>query len=173
MRAKLPWILFAISLILNLCVVAGYFYFSHDHPRWQESGSGGNAMFAASKLKLDDEQKVKLDAMRQALRKNYQDNLSGVRPLRRDLLKELNQPQPDFTKIDKLIDDMSLLQATAFKASARAIAEFQAALRPDQRTEFRRLIRERAADRMMFGPNRQSDPRNRSGEPGKRAPAAP
>lgn len=172
MRARLPWILFAISLVINLCVVAGFLYYKRADHRWNQSGSGSTVVFAASKLNLTTEQKARLDTMRQTLRKTQQESSAAVRPLRRALLEEINQPQPDFTKIDKLIDELSVRQAGAIKNAARAIDEFQKSLQPEQRAEFRRLIAQRAGERMMFGPTRQSEPRTRSGDGSKRAPAS-
>ena len=170
MRARLPWILFAISLVLNICVVAGFLYYRSTESDWRGSGSGTSAVFAASKLKLEPAQKAKFEAMRQTLRANQQANSTVARPLRRELRQELNAAQPDFAKIDKLIDAISAQQANAYKAAAHAISDFQNALNAEQRVEFNRLIRERVAARMMYGPDRQGEQRTRGGERDRDAP---
>jgi Spy/CpxP family protein refolding chaperone len=175
MRARLPWILFAISLVLNICVIAGFFYVTKLGGEQSEQSPGRAAVFAAGKLKLDDAQKRQLDQMRQTLRKVQQDNAAATRPLRREMLRELNVASPDMAKVDGLVDKLAEQQALTYKAAARAINDFQNVLRPEQRAEFRNLMRERAAARMLFGPGDQQPQERRQRPPpadgGKKAPS--
>lgn len=165
MRARLPWILFAISLVLNLCAVGGYLYVT----RLAHASVGRSpVMAAAESMKLTGEQKEKLEALRKSVRQTTQDMRSTVAPLRRELFSEFDKPQPDFAVVDRLIDQISATQAQSQKATARAVNDFQNSLSAEQREEFRQRLREvvvgRAWQRALGTGRRDERPRQRGGQ---------
>jgi len=182
MRARLPWILFAISLTLNLAIAGAIAWHWWNGP--DRALDRAPVMQAANALHLQGDQREKFLQFRQTVRQSFETMRQSVRPLRRELLSQLAKPQPDFDAIDRLIDQLGDQQGTAQKAMVRAFAEFHASLTPEQRQEFRKHLRERAGGRLLDaivnpgGPRgeRQGPPRQRdgaNGPPGNPPPGNP
>ncbi len=180
MRARLPWILFAISLTLNLAIAGAVLWHLWKAP--DRFADRAPVMQAARGLHLDGAQREKFDLFRKTVRQSFEDMRKDVRPLRRELLSQMAKPQPDFDAIDKLIDQIGDEQGTAQKAMVRAFADFHASLTPEQRHEFRKRLRERAGGRLLDaivnpggdrpGPGRPRGPGGPGGPSGP-PPAAP
>jgi Spy/CpxP family protein refolding chaperone len=147
MRTRLPWILLAISVALNVFAVAGYFYAKNRHESRMMDRSP--IMAATRDLKLTPAQNEALEKMRADVRKSSSDIRDEMRPLRRELLVELGKDQPDFAAVDRKIDDLGDVQSKRFKAMVRAVHDFQQTLTPEQRAEFRKAMNEHMARRMM------------------------
>ncbi|MGE0152406.1 MAG: Spy/CpxP family protein refolding chaperone [Reyranellaceae bacterium] len=147
MRAKLPWILLAISLVLNACAVAGFFYAKSraDGRMWDRSPVGA----AARSLDLNEQQKAALEKMHQDIRRSSGESRAEMRPLRQQMLEQFAKPQPDFAAIDSDIDQLGDLQSKRYKAMVRAIHEFQQTLTPQQREKFIQGMRDHMQRRMM------------------------
>lgn len=155
MRTKLPWILLAISVVLNVFVVGGFFYAKgRSEARMMDRSP---IMAAVRDLDLTGPQKQALEKMRADIRKSSSDIRDEMRPLRRELLTELAKPQPDFTQVDRRIDDLGDVQSKRFKAMVRAVHEFQQTLTPEQQEAFRKGIRENMGRRGMRGDRRDRD----------------
>jgi Spy/CpxP family protein refolding chaperone len=166
MRSKLPWILLAISVALNVFVVGGFFYAkSRAEHRWQHRSSIASA---TENLKLTDAQKVALEKMREDIRRSSEDIRNEMRPLRRELLQELAKPQPDFAAADKRIDDLGDIQSKRFKAMVRAVHEFQLTLTPQQQEEFRKAMSEHMARRGLRRGGRDGGREGGEGGPPRR-----
>ncbi len=149
MRAKLPWILLAISVALNVFVVGGFFYAKQmGGSRWMDRSP---IMAAARELELTDPQKQALEKMQADIRRSSSEIREEMRPLRRDLLDELGKPQLDFDVVDRKIDDLGDVQNKRFKAMVRAVHEFQQSLTPQQQEQFRTAIRENMSRRGKSG----------------------
>lgn len=156
MRAKLPWILLAISLALNVFVIGGYIYGkSRSDHRW----SRWSFTAVAEQLDLNSAQKQALEKMRVEIRRSSDDSREQMRPLRRELLEELAKPQPDFAAADRRIDEIGDMQSKRYKAMVRAVHEFQQTLTPQQQEQFRKSMNE-----MM---NRRGKRGDRDGERGE------
>ncbi len=147
MRAKLPWILFAISLTLNLAIAGAIGW--HMWRGEDRMVDRAPVMRAANSLKLDAQQREKFMQFRQTSRQSLDVMRQTVRPLRRELLGQLGKPQPDFDAIDQKIDAIGGEEAKVQKAMVRAFADFYASLNPEQRQEFRKHLRERAGRRFF------------------------
>lgn len=161
MRSKLPWILLAISLAVNVFVVAGFFYAKH---RAGERMMDRSPIVAATRdLTLTAPQKDALEKMRADIRRASNDIRDEMRPLRRELLDELGKPQPDFAAVDAKIDDLGDIQGKRFKAMVRAVYEFQQTLTPQQQEQFRKAMRDHMVRRSMQRGRRGDDdaPRQR------------
>lgn len=160
MRAKLPWILLAVSIVLNIFVIGGFVYTK----RVAESRMMDRSpiMAAARELNLSGPQKEAFEKMRADIRKSSSDIRNEARPLRRELLGELAKPQPDFAAVDRKIDDLGDVQGKKYKAMVRSVHEFQQSLTPEQQEAFRKGIRENSLRRGMQG-GRRGDGRDGSG----------
>ncbi len=172
MRARLPWILFAISLTLNLAIAAaiGWHVWNGDDHAVDRSP----VVQAAGALKLDAAQRVKLDQFRHTTRQAIEAMRQNVRPLRRAMIGELGKPQPDFATVDQLIDQINNEEAKVQKTMARAFADFHASLTPEQRQEFRKHLRQHAGGRLLdaiVNPGQSGDPGR--GGPRPRGPNGP
>ncbi len=186
MRARLPWILFAISLTLNIAI-AGTIGWHVWHDNDDHMVDRSPVMRAAGALKLQAAQREKLDQFRQASRQSIEAMRQNVRPLRRAMIGELAKSKPDLAAVDQLIDQINGEEAKVQKTMARAFADFHASLTPEQRLEFRKTLRERAGGRFFDaivnpeqqgGPGRGGPPRSRGpndadAPPNGTAPAAP
>lgn len=145
MRTKLPWILLAISMVLNVFAVGGFIYA-------KQRGDGrmmrhSVIMESTGDLNLTAAQKDAFEKMRNDIRKSSSDIRDEMRPLRRELLSELAKPQPDFSAVDRKIDDLGDVQGKRFKAMVRAVHEFQQTLSPEQQEKFRKNIRDNSSRR--------------------------
>jgi Spy/CpxP family protein refolding chaperone len=147
MRSKLPWILFALSLALNIFAVGGFIYAKTQREQGWERRSSMAA--AAEDIKLNDAQKVALEKMRTDIRRSSEEVRNEMRPLRRELLEEVGKPQPDFAALDRRIDLLGDIQSKRYKATVRAVHEFQQTLTPEQREQFRKAMAEHSARRSM------------------------
>lgn len=147
MRKKLPWILLAISVALNIFAVAGFFYAKSQAEMRMLDRSP--VMAAARELNLTEPQKAAFEKMRNDIRRASDDIRAEMRPVRRQLLDELAKPQPDFAAADQRIDDLGDIQGKRFKAMVRAVHEFQQSLTPQQQEQFRKAMREQMTRRAM------------------------
>lgn len=147
MRTRLPWILLAISVVLNLCAVGGYLY----GKRMADEHRAGRSPIAAAARSIDmtDAQKQAFAEMRQSVRKSSADIRAEMRPLREAMLAELAKPQPDFAIVDGHIDSLGDVQGKRYKAMVRSLYEFQQTLTPQQQEAFRKGMADHFARRMM------------------------
>ncbi len=131
MRAKLPWILLALSLVLNVFAIGGFIY----GKRLAEHRMGGRSPIVAAlhKLDLNGPQKAALEKLRQELRDDSNDIRDEMRPLRRELLTEMTKATPDFAAADAKIDTLGDIQSKKYKAMLRSVNEFYQTLTPEQR----------------------------------------
>ena len=165
MRLRLPWILFAVSLTLNLAIAGAFgWHLWHGSEALLDRAP---VMQAANSLRLEGVQRQKLDQFRQTARHAIELRRQNVRPMRRELLDQLSKPSPDFDAVDRMIDQIGDEQGKVQKTMVRAFAEFHASLTPDQRQEFRKRLRERAGGRLLDAIVNPGDP---DGRPPRRGP---
>ncbi|MDF3074578.1 MAG: Heavy-metal resistance [Alphaproteobacteria bacterium] len=155
MRTRLPWILLAISVALNVFAVGGFLYAKNQHESRMMDRSP--VMAATRDLKLTPAQNEALEKMRADIRKSSSDIRDEMRPLRRELLAEIGKDQPDFAAVDRKIDDLGDVQGKRFKAMVRAVHEFQQTLTAEQRAAFRKAMSEHMTRRMMRSGRRGGD----------------
>ncbi|MGE0657979.1 MAG: Spy/CpxP family protein refolding chaperone [Reyranellaceae bacterium] len=131
MRAKLPWILLALSLVLNVFAIGGFIYGKRlaEH----RMGSRSPIVAALHELDLDGPQKGALEKLREELRADSNDIRDEMRPLRRELLAEMTKATPDFAAADAKIDTLGDIQSKKYKAMLRSVNEFYQTLTPEQR----------------------------------------
>ncbi len=174
MRRRLPWILFAISLTLNVAIAGAFAW--HVWRGEDRMVDRTPIMRAANALQLEGAQREKLVQFRQAARQAFEATRQTVRPLRRELLAELAKPQPDLAAVDRMIDQISAEQAKVQKAMVHAFAEFYAGLTPEQRNAYNKNLRERAGARVLnaiVNPGESGDRGGDRGGPGRRGNGPP
>lgn len=156
MSSRVLQLLLILSLLLNTFVVAGFVYRSWIAPPQMAGmpppppppGGGprpGPLEAMAHDLNLDD-------AQRQALR-GLIDQQAGVRRSRsqeiarnrEEIVAELRNPQPDFAKVESLVDKVSRLRGEQVNEHLRTMVRLEPKLRPEQRERMYRLFAERFA----------------------------
>ena len=161
MTTRLPWVLFTLSLLLNLFVLTGFAYRTWIAPpsferRMPPPPPGGRPSLFSSlsrELSLDDAQRTALKAITDANAADRQQHLRDLQQLREDFLTELRGPQPDIARLDQLVDRTQTLRSEQQKAFFHMLAQLMPQLRADQRERLQTIL----AERMMIG-GRSSGP---------------
>lgn len=156
MSARLTQLLLALSLLLNCFVLAGFVYRSWiEPPHFQGRMGGGppspppgrerpSPLDALSQdLKLDESQKKTLAGVFEQYGTIRRDRWREIQKVREAMSSELQKPGLDMTRIDSLVDQMTVLRAEQQKETLRAIAELAPKLRPEQLDELHKILAER------------------------------
>ena len=139
-RRRLPWILLALSLALNLCFVGGVMWFQLHRPNWR--------MTAAERVERMSAE-MHLDAMhREAFRRYFQTVFARlqlmrtqVQPLVTDAWTEIAKPNPDEAGIGRLFDQAAETRRKFQRELTSETLAFLATLTPEQRRTFVQLTR--------------------------------
>src|SRR5579862_3868554 len=110
LRASLPWILFALSLTLNVFFLGGYYY-----KRVLDQHLAGNdqerSRYIAEHLNFTPEQRKHFQEMRQSARERGRELFRSNRPEIDSLWHEIEKPQPDTAALDGYIDHLTTSRA--------------------------------------------------------------
>ena len=142
-RRNLAWILFGLSLVLNIFFVGGFVYAKHFGPPWAHGRAPWQQRVDArwaDELRLDPDQQR---TFRQAFREMRQRNAPRVRELaqlREQLTTEMEKDKLDFAAIDPLLERISALRLDIQKDGLHAAEQVAATLRPEQRAKFREVM---------------------------------
>lgn len=156
MGGRLIQLLLALSLLLNAFVLAGFVYrswvappFPHHVPASPPPPSagpgqgGGPLEQMANDLGLDDKQRQALrdvfDKYQADRRKRFQE----IQGLREQTGNELRKREPDWAKVDGLIDQLVKLRGDAQKENLRSMLALEPHLTPQQRDKLHDLLAER------------------------------
>ncbi len=154
MRPKMPWILFAISLALNVFFAGGVIYSKMTAERLEHS-PGQRTDYVAEQLNLSDSQREGLVALRTKVRERWgarRDERGGQRGA---LMAELVKPELDLERLEALIRDRSDQRIPRFKELARDLHAYLATLSPEQREQFVAMSEKRGFFyRLISGPRR-------------------
>lgn len=154
MSFRLTQVLLALSLLLNCFILAGFIYRSwvDPPPHWQGRVGGpppGQPGFRSpldalsQDLKLDDTQKQALKGLFEQYSATRRERFGEIQKVREAMSTELQKPEFDMTKIDALVEQMSLLRADQQKENLRSISQLSPHLRPEQRDELHKILAER------------------------------
>jgi Spy/CpxP family protein refolding chaperone len=155
MTTRLPWVLFTLSLLLNLFVLTGFAYrtwiappsFEHRMPPPPPGGRPSLFSSLSRELNFDDAQRTGLKAITDANAAERQQHSRDLQQLRQDFLTELRNPQPDIARLDQLVDRTQTLRGEQQKAFFRMLAQLIPQLHTDQRERLQTIL----AERMMGG----------------------
>jgi Spy/CpxP family protein refolding chaperone len=142
MKTKLPWILLAVSLSLNVFFVAGYLYSSKLVQRMATSDTDRTRL-VAQRLQLDTHQREEFRRLRALAR----DRATQLRQTNTEVVEalwdEIVKAQPDGQRIKELLEHLSDNRRAFNLAVMDLVGEFLKILRPEQRETFLQVIRNR------------------------------
>lgn len=181
MNPRLPWILLALSMALNIAFVGGFAYarFFAPQPLPPIAGSPGpggapgghpGQIDVARDLNLDEAQRRAFRQFLGEMRRGGADRLRELGAIREGVAAELAKPRPDLAAVDRSIDRASVLRADLQKESLRSSLRFAETLRPEQQEKFRQSVAQRIlfgppAGAMQRGPRRDGPPSKSDGSP--------
>jgi len=149
MRApRLIEIVLVLSLGLNLFIAGGFAY-SHWFAIGHHDGPPPPPPLErrldaiASRLGLDPEETKPFRELKRTFRGAQQALGAQNRPLAQSIWEELAKPQPDDAEIQRLIDEMASHRHAFHAATTTALERFLAAITPEQRAEFIKLMEDR------------------------------
>lgn len=138
MRMRLPWILFAVSLALNLAFVGGWAW-GRMHP---PPGPGGMFQHAARGLSLDDRQREEFQNFLKTQRANSELLREKNRPLLDGVRGEWAKQNPDEAAVEQLLAATDSNRRAFRQQTMRAMNDFLRTLTPEQREQFLRAMQE-------------------------------
>ena len=150
MKPRLPWILLAISLALNLFVAGGVLYNKLEAERLS-AGPDERVAALAEELGLSEAQQAGL----LALREQAMERREAVRSLRQDrraaLMAELAKPELDRARLGELMREGMERRAAGFEQMMVDLHGYLATLSEQQRTAFLEKAKERGFLRGLYG----------------------
>ncbi|MBN9540053.1 MAG: hypothetical protein BGN99_03250 [Alphaproteobacteria bacterium 65-37] len=179
MTARLLQVLLVLSLLLNGFAIGGFVFRSWIAPPIAAGllppppppppGTPGvpprpsQLDIMTRELSLDTDQREALRSLIEQNAAQRRQRLAEIHKDRELVAVEMRQPQPDFAKVEALIDRVSTLRGELIKENLRNLEAFEPKLRPDQRERMYGTF----ADRFV-GPTPAAAPR--PGQPGQPAP---
>lgn len=141
MMPRLPWVLFSLSLALNLLFLGGA-YWASQKPVLRP-GPADQLEWAADRLGLTPGQKDALDGFA----RNTHDRFAQLRhlnePLIRRAIEETAKPQLDRFALDRLLGAISANYLRFQGTASLELHDFLAALSPEQRAAAVSVLKER------------------------------
>ena len=157
MRGKLPWILLAASVALNVFFVAGVVYSEYFAPGPAERAERRIAEIG-ERLELTEAQVGDLMALRQRARARRGAPREDRQEMRARLLDELGRPEFDRDSIVRLMEERWRGRQAGFADMAAELHAYLATLSPEQRERFLAMARERGFLRGLFRGSRRDRP---------------
>ncbi len=137
---RLPWILLALSLALNLAFVGGVFWV---HVMHAPMGPGERVESVAKGLSLDATQRAAFDRFVRTVRMRARQLREANQPLIDEAWQDFAKAQPDEAAVDKLFEQVADNRRSFQIEAGRALRAFLATLREDQRASFIAMVRSR------------------------------
>ena len=109
LATRLPWILFAGSLLLNIFFAGGAIYSKMTAERLRE-GPEARLDFVVEELDLNRDERERLLALRSAARERREEMRRKGRPLREALLEEMGRASLDEARVNELLTHFFLWQ---------------------------------------------------------------
>jgi len=136
--------LLAVSVVLNLCVVAGVGWTRFNAPALPPTAAERFAQLA-NELHLTPEQQVAYDKYVAAMRLRGERLRDDTEPLIAAAWAEIAKPQPDEAQVQQLFDDAATRRHVYQREALAETLALLATLSPDQRAKFVADARERRA----------------------------
>jgi Spy/CpxP family protein refolding chaperone len=143
--------LLAVSLVLNLCFIAGALW-SRLNPPPARLDLAERYRQMAAQLDLDPQQRAAFDRYVGGIRARSEQMRQETDPLMSAAWEELAKPQPDTAKVERLFDEAGdKRRAMQHEATSQTVALLNA-LSPEQRAKFVAIMRDwRASWRQRSG----------------------
>ena len=150
MKPRLPWILFAVSLALNLFFAAGVFYNKLEAERLS-AGPDERVAALAEQLGLSEAQQAGLLALREQAMERREAVRSQRQERRTALMAELAKPELDRDRLSELMREGMERRAAGFEQMMVDLHGYLATLSDEQRTAFLEKAKERGFLRGLYG----------------------
>lgn len=150
MRAKLPWMLLAISLAINVGFAAAVFQSRSEAERLTAS-PGARLEVITEELGLNEQQAADLLVLRDRLRAGWEPLSAARRERRLAILTELAEPEFDRARLAQLMKQGGEEQQAVFARMAADLHGYLRSLTPEQRRRFLEMASERRFLRHLFG----------------------
>jgi len=139
--ARLPWILLALSLALNLFFIGGVFWM---RSQWHgPMGPAERIERVAKQLTLDADQRAAFERFVRAIRMKARDLRETNQPLIDEAWQDFAKAEPDEAAIDKLFEAAANNRRSFQIETGRALRAFLAVLNEDQRAAFIAMVKSR------------------------------
>ena len=140
-RRRLPWVLLALSVALNLFFIAGALWIRMHGP----PPGGFEARFRQmpAELALDPQQKAAFDLYAKHLRGRIGELHAAVEPMMRQIWAEIAKPDAEETKVIALFDKVGAERREFQRDLTNSTLAFLAKLSPEQRTKFVEIVQRR------------------------------
>ncbi len=141
MKTWLPWILLAVSLALNIFLVAGFFWSRSAITLWRDPEARFEMM--ADRLDLTEPQRTDLRRIVGALKEHGGMAFEAHREVRREILEMALRPNPDRAAILARIEEVTRNRMQAMAEMLDLTLPFLASLTPQQRSKLKELLEQR------------------------------
>ena len=150
MKSKLPWILLAISLVINLSVAGGVIYSKVTIGDAAKSPER-RIETLAERLQLTPAQREGLIALRDSARARRTEMRGQRQERRRAILAELAKQELDRERLGQLMRQGMDRRMAFFEAFMVDLHGYLATLSDEQRQTFLEMAQERGFMRQLFG----------------------
>ena len=148
MRARLPWILLAISLVLNVAIVGGLLYGWQGDRFWR--GSDRAVEHLSEELDLTADQQQRLWTVLDGANERRQARRDASSPQRAALVDLLGAEDFAEAETQRLLSEMSAERNTMWVEVSRDMHSFVSALDEEQKAAFLSMAKERGFFRDLF-----------------------
>jgi Spy/CpxP family protein refolding chaperone len=140
-KTWLPWVLLALSLALNLFLVAGFFWTRSAIAMWHDPEARFEML--SDRLDLTDPQRTQLREAMEAMKSKGFGRWEEHREARREIFDMALQPNPDRAAIVARVEEMTRERMQSMTEALDVMLPFLASLTPEQRAEMKELMEER------------------------------
>ena len=141
-RHPLLWVAFTLSLLLNLCFVAGALWIRIQGPPLPATPAERLARIGAE-LALDPQQRQAFDQYSETVRAHMQQMRDTVEPMMSAAWSELAKPDADQATAARLFDEAGQARRSLQRELLTPTLAFLATLSPEQRAKFVELFHQR------------------------------
>ena len=141
-RRPLLWVALSLSLVLNLCFVAGALWIRIQGPPLPASPAERLQRIGAE-LTLDPQQRQAFDQYSENVRAHMQRMRDTVEPLMTAAWSELAKPDADQATAARLFDEAGQARRSLQRELLAPTLSFLATLSPEQRAKFVELFHQR------------------------------
>jgi Spy/CpxP family protein refolding chaperone len=141
-RQHLIWVVLALSLVLNLCFVAGALWIRIQGPP-PPLNPEERLLRIGAQLTLNPQQKQAFEQYSQSVRAHMQQMRDAVEPLIGGAWSEVAKPDADEAKVIQLFEEAGQKRRSFMRQLAPVTLSFLATLSPEQREKFVELARQR------------------------------
>jgi Spy/CpxP family protein refolding chaperone len=141
-RQQLLWVVFTLSLALNLCFVAGALWIRFHGPP-QPNSPEERLQQIEPQLALNPQQKQAFDLFAQTVGSRMQSLREANEPVIGNAWSELAKPDADETRVMQLFEEAAQQRRSFRRDLTMTTLSFLATLSPEQRAKFVELARQR------------------------------